>query len=69
MKITKTELLKIIKEEILKEAGHTDVPSSKSDLLTIGEDAAEILQAHQMVPEGSDSQLGGLISLLLRLHI
>ena len=53
MKITKTELLKIIKEEILKEAGHTDVPSSKSDLLTIGEDAAEILQALQVVPEGS----------------
>lgn len=51
MKITKTQLLKIIKEEILKEAGHTDVPSSKSDLLTIGEDAAEILQALQMVPE------------------
>tara|TARA_R100000278_G_scaffold120288_1_gene102543 strand:- start:630 stop:1442 length:813 start_codon:yes stop_codon:yes gene_type:complete len=51
MKITKSQLLEIIREEILKEAGHTDVPSSRSDLLTIGEDAAEILQALQMVPE------------------
>jgi len=51
MKITKSQLLEVIREEILKEAGHTDVPSSRSDLLTIGEDAAEILQALQMVPE------------------
>lgn len=51
MKIAKSQLLEIIREEILKEAGHTDVPSSRSDLLTIGEDAAEILQALQMVPE------------------
>tara|TARA_R110002012_G_scaffold123901_1_gene274578 strand:+ start:40 stop:624 length:585 start_codon:yes stop_codon:yes gene_type:complete len=51
MKITKSQLLEVIREEILKEAGHTDVPSSRSDLLTIGEDAAEILQTLQMVPE------------------
>jgi hypothetical protein len=51
MKITKSQLLDIIREEILKESGHTDVPSSRSDLLTIGEDAGEILQALQTIPE------------------
>ena len=48
MKITKSQLKQIIKEElesVINEDGHTDVPSAIRKLNTATEDAMEILQA------------------------
>ena len=51
MKISKEELRKIIKEEILKESGHTDVPSSRANLFTIVEDCDDMLKILSQVPK------------------
>ena len=48
MKLTKSQLRKIIKEELddsLREDGHEDVPSAIRTMKTIIEDAAQMLQA------------------------
>jgi len=48
MKITKSQLREIIKEELdiaLKEDGHEDVPSAIRTMKTVIEDAAQMLQA------------------------
>ena len=48
MKITKTQLKQIIKEELeanINEDGHTDVPSAMRKLKTATEDAMQILHA------------------------
>ena len=48
MKITKTQLKQIIKEElesVINEDGHTDVPSAIRKLKTATEDAMQILHA------------------------
>ena len=57
MRITKTKLRQIIKEELgqslLNEDGHMDVPSARRKLKTSIEDAVQILQAlEQMGGEG-----------------
>ena len=47
MKITKSQLKKIIKEELesaLTEDGHEDVPSARRAMQTIIEDATDMLQ-------------------------
>ena len=47
MKITKSQLKQIIKEELesaINEDGHTDVPSAIRKLKTAAEDAMEILE-------------------------
>ena len=54
MKITKTQLKQIIKEELeanINEDGHTDVPSAMRKLKTATEDAVQILQALEGRPD------------------
>jgi len=51
MKINKQQLQEMIREEILKETGHTDVPSTKSDLITIVEDCDDMLKILSQAPE------------------
>ena len=54
MKITKTQLKQIIKEELeatINEDGHTDVPSAIRKLKTAAEDAVQILQALEGRPD------------------
>ena len=54
MKITKTQLKQIIKEELestINEDGHTDVPSAIRKLKTATEDAVQILQALEGRPD------------------
>ena len=53
MKLTKDQLITIIKEEVarLSEDGHQDVPSARRKLKTTIEDASEILQALDSMPE------------------
>ena len=54
MKITKSQLKQIIKEELeanINEDGHTDVPSAIRKLKTATEDAVQILQALEGRPD------------------
>ena len=54
MKITKTQLKEIIKEELestINEDGHTDVPSAIRKLKTATEDAVQILRALEGRPD------------------
>tara|TARA_R100000008_G_scaffold17230_1_gene8590 strand:+ start:296 stop:721 length:426 start_codon:yes stop_codon:yes gene_type:complete len=53
MKLTKSQLIKLIKEELqnVTEDGHTDVPSAVRKLKTSMEDAMEILNALEHMPE------------------
>ena len=54
MKITKTQLKQIIKEELestINEDGHTDVPSAMRKLKTATEDAVQILRALEGRPD------------------
>ena len=54
MNISEERLKQIIKEEVeaISEDGHNDTPSATRKLKTSMEDAAEILQALQQMPEG-----------------
>ena len=54
MNISEERLKQIIKEEAeaISEDGHNDTPSAIRKLKTSMEDAAEILQALQQMPEG-----------------
>ena len=53
MKLTKEQILNIIKEELgkLQEDGHEDVSSARRKLKTTIEDASEILQSLESTPE------------------
>ena len=51
MKISKQQLQQMIREEILSETGHTDVPSTRSDLITIVEDCDDLLRLLAEMPE------------------
>ena len=54
MKITRSQLKQIIKEELestINEDGHTDVPSAIRKLKTATEDAVQILQALEGRPD------------------